>query len=366
MVGVGRPLEVLGVPAGPVVGHGPVEHLDEAARDLPAAVPALVDDERGLVDLAEVLPDQVVLAVDAGVGHVDVADLALGLRRDVGAVLLDPLAVAEVRLAAQGLDHDVTGIVVELRLLADGDRDRAARQAHERGPRVLGRVHGHAVDGQEVVALLDVDAGLPQRVAGVHVPGRPLADALDPVGAVGQLPVHAEHADGLAGLVLHVAAEVVGVADVELRDHLPDDVAQVLAGHAVVEHLLVVRPHGRPVHAVHVGDVEVVALEPPRLDEELPPLLARVDGDGHARRDHVLAGGPGRRVLDRPAPAAEDDDLLAVGRHLVAAGSLGHRLLLLLLVGDVEEHDLRRPPGLEPHVQELVLVVDGQIGEAAG
>src|SRR5262245_42796204 len=79
LVAVGRPDPVQAVAPGPVVGHGAVEQLDEARGDLAAGVPALVDDERGLAVLAEELAEQLGLTVHAGVGNIDVTDLALGL-----------------------------------------------------------------------------------------------------------------------------------------------------------------------------------------------------------------------------------------------------------------------------------------------
>src|SRR6185295_10066539 len=99
LVRVGRPSPILAVTARPVVGDGAVEQFDEPGRDLAAGVPALIDDEGGLADLAVELPDEIVLAVDAGGGDVDVAGLAAGLVLDVLAVLLDPGAVAAVGLA---------------------------------------------------------------------------------------------------------------------------------------------------------------------------------------------------------------------------------------------------------------------------
>ncbi len=157
---VGRPGPALAVAARPVVGDGAVEHFDEAGGDLAAAVPALIDDQRGAGTVANELPDEIALAVDAGVGDVDVADLSVGRLLDVGAVALDPVAVAEVVLAGDGPDEDLARRGVERGLGRDGERDGALGEALEGGVGVLGGVEGDAVDGKEVVAFLDVDAGL--------------------------------------------------------------------------------------------------------------------------------------------------------------------------------------------------------------
>src|SRR5262249_14684011 len=75
-VGVRGPGPVVAVAPSPEVGSGAVEQLDESRGDLAAAVPAVVDDQGVHVALAVELADQLVLAVDACVRGVDVADLA--------------------------------------------------------------------------------------------------------------------------------------------------------------------------------------------------------------------------------------------------------------------------------------------------
>ena len=54
--------------------------------------------------------------------------------------------------------------------------------------------------------------------------------------------------------------------------------------------------HRRPVDAVHVAVVEIVALEPPRLDEHLPPLVARIE----AERPVLRAERPTSRSRSAP------------------------------------------------------------------
>src|SRR5690606_3745096 len=101
---VRRPLPVAPVAARPVVGRRAVEQLDEAGGNLPAAVPALVDDQGVLVHLAEELPEQVVLPFGAGVGDVDVPDAPVAGFLHVPGIGGDPVAVAQLRLAAGGGD----------------------------------------------------------------------------------------------------------------------------------------------------------------------------------------------------------------------------------------------------------------------
>ena len=71
-----------------------------------------------------------------------------------------------------------------------------------------------------------------------------------------------------------LAAADVGVADVQLGDHLADDVGQVGAVRSTVgdERRRTGRLHRLPVDAVHLLVVEEVAHLPPALAVDLLPL----------------------------------------------------------------------------------------------
>ncbi len=97
--------------------------------------------------------------------------------------------------------------------------------------------------------------------------------------------VRAQEADAEPGRHLLVAAAPVGVGGVQLGDELADDEVHILAGDAVLEQLAVAGLLGLPVHAVHAGVVEHVALEAPGVIEDLLPLGARINGH------HQLARG---------------------------------------------------------------------------
>ena len=96
--------------------------------------------------------------------------------------------------------------------------------------------------------------GLEQGRSHLAVPGRAVDDPLDPVGAVGDLPIDAEVAGPDRGRFLRIAAPAVGVGGVELGDELADDVIHVPSGHGRLDELPVALPHGRPIDAVHVRD----------------------------------------------------------------------------------------------------------------
>ena len=85
-----RPRPIDAVSHGPVVGNGTIQQFDEPGGNLPAAVPALVDDERIFACLPVKLPNEIVLTVNSRVRHIDVAYFAVRFLRDIGSVLLNP------------------------------------------------------------------------------------------------------------------------------------------------------------------------------------------------------------------------------------------------------------------------------------
>ena len=78
-------------------------------------------------------------------------------------------------------------------------------------------------------------------------------------------------------------------------DHLRDDIGQLAAVGDAIDERQVLGANRRPVDAVHVAVVEVVALEPPRLDEHLPPFVARIE----AERPLLQAARPDFAMLGR-------------------------------------------------------------------
>ena len=63
----------------------------------------------------------------------------------------------------------------------------------------------------------------------------------------------------------------------QLGDHLRDDIRQLAAIGDAFGQRGVLGAYRRPVQTVHVAVIEIVALETPRLDEHLPPLVARIE-----------------------------------------------------------------------------------------
>ena len=128
---------------------------------------------------------------------------------------------------------------------------------------------------------LRLDADRVQRRVGARVPRVAADDARDLVAAVRRRRARSRRAAEVAERDLRraamVAADLVGVRGAELALHFPDQVGQLGArGHAL-EQRLVAAQHRLPVDAGHVGDPEVVALQPPHFAQHLRPLGARLD-----------------------------------------------------------------------------------------
>ena len=127
-----------------------------------------------------------------------------------------------------------------------------------------------------------------------------------------------------------VTAHLVGMRGAQFTLQLPDQVGQFAARCQARQQRCVSRTHGRPIHARHVVDPEVVTLQAPDLGKDLCPFLRWVHGQVQARqvdeartaRSFVafgrglgfivgLAGG-----VDGAQPVAgTQQQRMAVGRH---------------------------------------------------
>ncbi len=174
--------------------------------------------------------------------------------------------------------------------------------------------------------------GAGQRRAQVGIPALRVVDARDPVAPALDDEVGAEQSGRDRGHLRHVAAAHVRVADGDLGAHVVEQVVQIGAVPHVRQELPVHLLHLRPVGAVHVRHVQVVALVAPTLIEDLPELLLRIEVHAQRGRDAPLAGRLSRRIgaAARAAPARPRAFIRSGrGALLVALGQQGARLALL-------------------------------------
>ncbi len=156
-----RALELSPLAHRPVAEGLPVQQLDEPVRYLTARIEALVDDERVPVPLRLVLAVEFALSASTGVGHVDVADPAIGLVRHPAAMELDPGQVPQLRLRVHRLDHHLTGPCHRRPVVHRQDHG-LTRRPLERGPRVLRGVDRVPVDGKQILSCTHAQARLVQ------------------------------------------------------------------------------------------------------------------------------------------------------------------------------------------------------------
>ena len=206
----------------------------------------------------------------AHVGDVEVAGAAVRELRDLRAVRVHLLQVEQALLAR---DRPVGRLARALqdRLRVEGQRHRVGLVA-EQAVGVVVAPQLHAVDLEHVVAHAGVHADLGERRA-VEAPPRSGPARIRAMrkrrGRRVELEAGAGQRHLRPGRDLVVAALDVGVADVELGHHLAQHVVEVGAVGDVGQERPVALADRLPVVAVHVLDVEEVAVAAPGLVEEL-------------------------------------------------------------------------------------------------
>src|SRR5262249_49870351 len=109
------------------------------------------------------------VTADAGVGQINVGDLAVSQLVHLPAIVLNPGEVAQTDLGIHWRYRDVPPAVA-IRMGADLNRNRLAGGRLEGLIQVVGILDVLAVDGEQVFASFHVHAGLGQRSASLRVP----------------------------------------------------------------------------------------------------------------------------------------------------------------------------------------------------
>ena len=136
---------------------------------------------------------KLVVAGAAGVGHVDVSHFAAGELVDLAAVGLDPVEVAQAVFVVDGDDGDVAGIFA-IGIGADVEHGLLARGAVEELVEIVACVQFAAVDGEQILAFLDVDAGQGERRSETGSPVLAAENFRDAIAAVLNFVVGAKQA----------------------------------------------------------------------------------------------------------------------------------------------------------------------------
>jgi hypothetical protein len=132
------------------------------------------------------------------VRDVDVGDAAVRGLVDLADVPFDPVTVAQGRFVGDrdDLERPRPGPVGAG---ADRDLDDLAGRRFEPGEQVIGRRERPALDGEQVLAGLDLRAGLGQRGPKLRRPIQAAVDLIETIAAVLDGIVRAEKAAGNAG-----------------------------------------------------------------------------------------------------------------------------------------------------------------------
>ena len=321
--------------------------FERIRRDEAAAVPAIVHDQRLLVQLAIELPHELLQPERLHIRHVDIADLATGQLVHHGAVVRDPRRLAQRQFLRDRLDQNVAR--GPGRRVGDGQVDRhlgigKLQQAVGIGRRAQLR----AVDRQHIVARLDRQTGLGQRaaiiLAGI-VAGIDRRQPIAPRRRI-QRPIDPQQRgmDLRPGIAI-VAAADIGVRVADLALDLADQVIEILTRAQLRQQFGVAVVDRRPIGAVHRPREEHVARQPPGIAVHLRPFGARIDQHSHmAEVEHfaavVVLGRVFLGIEDSEVLAMLDQHPLAIERQRIGIDILGHGLDLARL--KIEEAQRRR------------------------
>ena len=326
--------------------------LDEHLGNVASAVAAHVHHQALFAQLGVVPLDELADPLGTHVRHVKIPDTPVRRVRYGAAVALHPVEVSQVGLVCDRPERDLPcafrlGPVIQEKF----DGARSLVPEHPEGV-VAGR-QVFPVDRQDVVAFTGIHSDLRQRGPVfrflVVAPENP-RDSVSTAFRV-KLEVGTHERDSRAGRHRVVPTRDIGVSDIEFGDHLPDHIIQVRAVPDMRKPRPVLFPDRLPVVAVHVGNVEEVAIAPPDFLEDRSPFLRRHKIDlnaGHRERLRVL--GIRLRVEDPEGSPPPHEQFLSVLRQSVAA-CLCDSLELALL--QVEDLDLGLAIGIPSVVERL-------------
>ncbi len=164
----------------PVAQHRAIEQLEHAIGDKAAAIVAHVDDQTVLERLRIEPLEQLAVPFIRGIGQMDVAHAAIGGFFHIITILLHPIEVTEIVFVGDGLDLHLAGLG-RRRQSADLQGNGGADGVLQRLIEIFRRTHLMSVDGNDIIADLDVDARLGQRRAPGVVPVLAGKDFLDAI-----------------------------------------------------------------------------------------------------------------------------------------------------------------------------------------
>ena len=227
---------------------------------------------RLLVELGKEVARELAQAFATHVGNVDVAHAAIRLFAHIVDVVLHPVVVLQRILIGDGLHHNLacSGAVGRR---GDGEFGEHVGLAAQQRVDVVHPCGAHAVNGGDKVALAHVHSLHGKWRAEFLAVGRALPNLDNAVGVAFARQLCAQQAHGKLVDFDVVATVHIGMTASQFANHLAYHIGEVQAVlHIGQQHgILVV--HGFPVHAVHVLQVETVAIGAPSLIEDLGPLL---------------------------------------------------------------------------------------------
>ena len=134
------------------------QHIHDVVGDVAALVVALIQHHCLFIDLGVKVTIEVGVACPAGVGHVNVGDLAPGKLIDFTAIALDPIDVAQAVFRSDG-HHGHIACAAAIWLGADTDHCLLAGKPVEGAIQIVRRVKFAAIHRQEVFPFRNIGSG---------------------------------------------------------------------------------------------------------------------------------------------------------------------------------------------------------------
>ena len=249
----------------------------------------------------------------------------------------DPIEVVEGLFVRCGNDRLVASPFI-LGFPVHPENHRLAGRAHQGRVEIRHTPGGLPLNGQDVVAGADFDTDLRERTAILGVPVVSAKNALDAEITTGiGLDDSSQQPQRNPLWLGQITAAHIGVSDVQLPDHLPDDEGEVGPMLHMRQQGLITTAHARPVHPVQLRIEEEIPHLSPALVVNLVPFRTAIQTHLQIAQAQLAIGEVelgGREIQNRQFRAHLDQHLLAIGRD-PEPGHLAQLCFLFLL--EVEE-----------------------------
>ncbi len=292
--------------------------------------------------MREVVAIEIYITTKRGIRQVNVCDPPSSHLLHFAPIVFHPLEMTKREFVIERHDRSIVGAAAVC-VWPDLDYYLLSCSLLEVAVEIVGGVEIAAVDGQQIVADVDVDSWLGERRHEFWIPILAVEDAREAVAAVLDLVVCTEKTGADLARFGSVSAADEHVPDAHVAQHFAEEVVEVRAAGDVVEIRREEFLGGGKIKTMRVRVVEEIALDAPDFVIDLPPLGARVDVNFHFAelQRAVTRLRHGSRPGDKPLISHFVEHLFAIGGNR----ERGHSFEVLLRLARLEREFLQRECG---------------------